>query len=183
MKHVMHDLETLDVVPGAAILSIGAVEFDPSTAKLGRTFYQVISLGSYLDAGLTVSPGTLRWWMQQSDAARQVFTDPGAVELDSALHGFNVWLDDVRADDELNLWGNGSNFDNVLLREAYETLGIVPAWSPFEDRCYRTLKNLFPHIEMARSGTHHNALDDACTQARHAIDLLRAVQQLKGGAW
>ena len=38
---------------------------------------------------------------------------------------------------------------------------------------YRTLKNLLPYIEMERVGEHHNALDDAKSQALHAIKLLK----------
>lgn len=35
MNDVMHDLETMGVGPGAAIVAIGAVEFDPGTARRG----------------------------------------------------------------------------------------------------------------------------------------------------
>lgn len=36
-NHVMIDLETMDKIPSASIVSIGAVIFDPRTNKVGKT--------------------------------------------------------------------------------------------------------------------------------------------------
>ena len=52
MNDVMVDLETLSTKPNAAIVSIGAVFFDPKTGELGDTYYQVIDIETY---GLTVN--------------------------------------------------------------------------------------------------------------------------------
>ena len=52
---------------------------------------------------------------------------------------------------------------------------IKPAWPYRNNRCYRTLKGLLPAIELERSGTHHNALDDAITQARHLQKIVRTL--------
>jgi inhibitor of KinA sporulation pathway (predicted exonuclease) len=35
------------------------------------------------------------------------------------------------------------------------------------------VKNLHPEITMNRTGTHHNALDDARNQAQHLIDIFK----------
>lgn len=46
-----------------------------------------------------------------------------------------------------------------------------------EVRCFRTLKNLWPHIEPAkRTGTHHNALDDAIWQTEHIFTIRRSLR-------
>jgi inhibitor of KinA sporulation pathway (predicted exonuclease) len=51
-------------------------------------------------------------------------------------------------------------------------------WKFYNDRCYRTLKAMYPHIKMPkRTGTHHNALDDAISQVNHLI-LLPCFQEL-----
>lgn len=190
MKHVMFDLETLDTVPGSVIVANGATEFDPYTGALGQRIYQVFDLQDQIDAGLTISGSTLQWWMSQSDGARQVFNGPEfRHHLDDGLVEFSVWLEGVRhtnnPDGELYLWGNGANFDNALLRAAAAKFDVDLSVSPFEDRCYRTLKNLFPDIKPGpRIGTHHNALDDAIFQAVHAVSLLREVRQPVGvAAW
>lgn len=74
-----------------------------------------------------------------------------------------------------HIWGNGADFDNVILTNAYRAVGISRPWEPYHDRCYRTLKNLRRDIHLYRTGTHHNALYDAITQAEHAVRLLQAV--------
>ncbi len=73
------------------------------------------------------------------------------------------------------IWGNGAAFDNTLLIEACERCGVQPAWKFHRDRCYRTLKTLFPDVELIRSGTFHHALDDAKSQAEHACRLLQKI--------
>ncbi len=67
------------------------------------------------------------------------------------------------------MWGNGSDFDNTLLEEAYRATGIKPPWRFTGNRCYRTVKNLFPDVWVDPVGTAHNALDDATYQANHLI--------------
>ena len=39
-------------------------------------------------------------------------------------------------------------------------------WTFWQERDLRTLKGLSPDLRIERSGTHHNALDDALHQAR-----------------
>ena len=77
---------------------------------------------------------------------------------------------------KVKLWGNGSDFDNVLMITACEAAGVKPAWKFYNHRCHRTLKNLCRSVTMPeRVGTYHNALDDAKTQALHAIALHKAL--------
>jgi exodeoxyribonuclease VIII len=45
-------------------------------------------------------------------------------------------------------------------------------WQFWNSRCYRTVKSLYPDNKLKRSGTYHNAVDDAESQARHLIELL-----------
>ena len=180
---IMLDLETLDTGPDAAIVSIGAVAFNRE--GLGPAFYVVANLDSTLKSGATISAGTVQWWMQQSDEARKVFAPHSyAVSLAVALSLFQTWLFAMpRGADapgpkdpaqRFRIWGNGASFDNVLLRRSYERLSMAPPWAFWNDRCYRTLKGLRPDIKLARTGTHHNALDDARSQAEHAVAILRA---------
>ena len=69
-QNVMVDLETMGTRPGSVIVSIGAIEFDPQSARLGRTFYQTCSIKSAVDVGLAMDPETVTWWLQQSEGAR-----------------------------------------------------------------------------------------------------------------
>ena len=58
---------------------------------------------------------------------------------------------------------------NIILSEAYQRIGTSAPWPFWKDRCYRTMKNMHPGVQMERAGTHHNALDDAKTQALHLM--------------
>lgn len=175
--HVMMDLETLDTKPGAVLLSIGAVVFDYKQDLLGAEFHQIINVASSIEAGLTVSKSTEDWWATQSDDAKKTLNDAKAgkgQDLKEALLGFGHYLDKLgEPPSKIRLWGNGSDFDNVLLIAAYDAAKLTPPWKFYNNRCYRTLKSLKPGIKLVREGTYHNALDDAKTQARHAIQLLR----------
>jgi exodeoxyribonuclease VIII len=167
--NIMLDLETMGNRPDAAIVSIGAVEFDLTNKVLGRKFYKRVSLEDSIRAGGQVDGSTVLWWMQQSVEARLELTGESVAEP-VALVQFAQFV--AESDGEVLMWGNGAAFDNVILAQAYRRNCLDVPWSFWEDRCYRTLKNLKPEIECSRVGTHHNALDDAVSQALHALVLL-----------
>lgn len=161
--HVMLDLETLaSKAPNAAIISIGAVKFNPDFAfdpVTAPKFYQVIDIEDAMKYG-RVEADTLKWWFDQKTAARKVFKCKRAVTLDEALLGFNEWY----GGHDLPVWGNGATFDNVVLTSAYQATGIDRPWSYRVDRCFRTLKNILPPVDEPEYGVKHNALDDAMAQ-------------------
>jgi hypothetical protein len=173
-KDVMLDLETLDTRPGAVILSLGAVFFDPM-GGIGEEFHLIISRADSEALGLTVSADTLSWWEKQSVEARKTLLAASSDEglpLAQVTCLFNDFLGKSTGGvGKVRLWGNGSDFDNVLLIAAYEAAKVKPAWKYYNHRCFRTLKGLAPTIKVDRQGTYHNALDDAKTQAEHAIKI------------
>lgn len=174
MPHIMIDLETLGQRPGCSILSIGAVAFDPHAAAIGEEFYCVVNRASCKTAGLFEEQSTLAWWERQNEAARRVITEAETCELDLAgalaqLSAF-IWKFNSTT---VRIWGNGADFDNAILAVCYATCGQQMPWKFWNNRCFRTLKSLNPNVEMPRSGTYHNALDDAKTQARAAIQMLQ----------
>ena len=68
----------------------------------------------------------------------------------------------------------GAGFDNVIIENAYKAVGMKRPWTPWDDRCYRTIKDMVHITEDEREGSHHNALDDAIHQANHLIKILRS---------
>lgn len=175
MKHIMLDLETLDSGSHAAVVAIGAVVFDPYSfnppPEALKTFYLTIDPESAIRAGGTVSGHTIMWWMEQSDAARQQTFKKGGWELFHALTQFNAWLGEQDKDHkQIAVWGNGATFDNVVIRNAYTSVKLVPHWHFRGDKCYRTVINLLEEGQrppFERAGVAHNALDDAITQAKY----------------
>jgi len=178
MKHIMLDLETMSTTSNAAIVAIGAVEFEPATGELGREFYHNVSLASCQDAGLDVEAGTVMWWLTRSEDARQALTET-RLSLIGALSDFEHFTHLVRVDEEFCIWGKGSDFDNVILANAYRALGLQAPWKYKNNRCVRTILALVPDAcdGVESEGTKHNALDDAIYQARCVS---RAWQELTG---
>lgn len=169
---VMLDLETMSNKPNAAIIAIGAVQFDITGQFLGEKFYQLIDLESAVDAGGVMDPDTVLWWLQQSDEARAALNTDSKMAMVQALRKFQKWLADQAQKKDIKVWGNGAAFDNVILTSAYDRLEMMVPWHYWNDRCYRTIKNLHQNIPMQGNGIKHNALNDAENQALHLIRLL-----------
>ena len=176
MKHIMLDLETMGNGNNATIVAIGAVEFllpgrvrEHWEIKL-QEFYQKVDLESSVKAGMQIDTSTILWWMKQSDEARKSTFEGDTMPLGDACHRFAGFVNNVSGHNEKDVavWGNGATFDNVIIRSAFKAVGLPVPWSFRNDKCYRTVINLLPKERQPafeRSGTSHNALDDAITQA------------------
>ena len=81
--------------------------------------------------------------------------------MPDALIEFSNWIPDGAI-----VWGNGSDFDNVILKNAYRRVDMPTPWPKFNDRCFRTMKTIFKDVQKPkREGIAHSALDDAIFQA------------------
>jgi hypothetical protein len=175
MSNYMVDLETMGSGSSAAIVAIGAVEF--GAKGVGKEFYEVIDLNTSVSAGLEIDPDTLMWWMGQSDEARKALTVKGKVSLFDALMSFKKF---IGAKKSAKIWGNGASFDNPILANAYRAVNLEQPWHFWNDRCYRTIKKMLgAGIEMERVGDHHNALDDAKSQAAHLVKIMTVITASK----
>lgn len=170
-SQIMIDLETLGTEPGCAILSIGAVKFDK--AGIIDSFYEKISLESNTNSGLIINPGTLKWWVDQP-GFKDLLLDKRAKCINEALLEFALWAD--KENKEIHLWGNGSDFDNSILSFTFNKMMLnrPKGWKYSGNRCYRTIKSLYQDIELDRIGEHHNAVDDARSQALHLIKIWKS---------
>lgn len=164
--HIMLDLETLDTAVHGVILSIGAVKFNEQTIS-DEAFYRVVTIDSNLSEGRTISPSTLRWWLDQSDKAKAVFDAPNKVTLDLALAEFRTWGGDPLEWDHNKVWGNGSDFDCAMIAHAYGQQGAP--WKFYNTRCFRTIKSMASAKAVPKPENQgvHNALFDALAQAQH----------------
>lgn len=179
--NIMLDLETLGTTPGCIILSIGACHFDLTGIK--SEFYTKIKVSESQAAGFTINAGTVQWWLKQSEAARMEIATTG---LNSphpvhAILAFAGWVESrqlsIITPENVLMWGNGADFDCSILSayvERYRGDMAGDIWKEgFNNRCYRTVKNLFPHVpKPPKNENHHNALADAKWQAEHLISIL-----------
>ncbi|MGM7323143.1 3'-5' exoribonuclease [Escherichia coli] len=167
--HLMIDLETMGKNPDAPIISIGAIFFDPQTGDMGPEFSKTIDLET---AGGVIDRDTIKWWLKQSrEAQSAIMIDE--IPLDDALLQLREFIDENSGEFFVQVWGNGANFDNTILRRSYERQGIPCPWRYYNDRDVRTIVELGKAIDFdARTaipfeGERHNALDDARYQAKY----------------
>jgi DNA polymerase III epsilon subunit-like protein len=166
MKDVMLDLETLGTRHDAMIIQIGACYFDRNTGEIGDIFAVNINPGKFGDR-FSVDYETIKWWFEQSDDARKlVMKGPSGIgwaltELDSFLQ------------EDVYLWSHAT-FDVPILLNAFKAMEL-PFKVPFRNmRDIRTLMDLANHrSSLERTGTHHNAIDDAMFQAKYVSEAIR----------
>jgi len=173
----MIDLETLSTRPTAAILSIGAVQFDPYTGEFGQKFYTTVLTESCKDLGLHFDIETIKWWGNQGESAQKVLNECLDRRFSPRL---NACLSDlsefIRMNDLVYPWSNGADFDLPILCNAFSQCEMEVPWSFWNSRCYRTIKSLFRTEESKFEGTDHNALDDAIHQANHLHNIMGVSQ-------
>lgn len=141
MLDIMLDLETLGTRPGCVIAQIGAVAFEEAT--ITQPFFAKVDITDAQREGLVIEAETVKWWLKQEDGARAEIGD--GLRLGKALWAFTMYhatITGLNGGQKPKIWGNGAAFDNVILRAAYEKAKIEAPWAFWDDRCFRTLKNL-----------------------------------------
>ncbi|MBZ9279958.1 3'-5' exoribonuclease, partial [Escherichia coli] len=167
--HLMINLETMGKNPDAPINALAGKFFDPATGEMGPEFSKTIDLET---AGGVIDRDTIKWWLKQSrEAQSAILTDE--IPLDDALLQLREFIDENSGEFFVQVWGNGANFDNVILRRSYERQEIPCPWRYTNDRDVRTIVALGLVMDFdARSvitfeGERHNALHDARYQAKY----------------
>lgn len=177
---VMIDLETLSVLPNAAILTIGAVKFTRAgpTQLLKETtsFYRRINLQSCIDVGLTVSEDTQKWWDRQSEAVRfEALECKERIGLVQCLNEFSLWFRTAK-----KIWSHGDDFDCVILASAYRACDLIPPWDYWNTRDTRTIFDLAEiRLPSLPNGQAHHALNDAYHQMVYTKQALRRLHRKK----
>ena len=179
--HLMVDLETMGNKPGAPIVSVGAVFFDPSSGTTGAEHYQVIDLESSMSFGARPDASTILWWLKQSPEARSAIVVDDTVGLVEALEQLLDFIAENAANGSKNvqLWGNGSSFDCSLLEAAFEMADTpfpIPHWNYRDVRTVVELGKavgLNARYDIPFEGDQHNALADA----RHQVKYVSAIWQ------
>jgi hypothetical protein len=185
---VMVDLETMSTAPNAAIVAIGAVQFDPFgsdtedsiRADPSRLFYTVISFESNEAEERHFSVSTIKWWLGQSKEAQTALLNPNT-HLRGALTEFRMWVDALRPSVD-RVWAKSPEFDCVILKNAYDAVGQVWPFQYWNSRDVRTVVELaYPEGDEPRigGGIAHNALDDTIRQALAVQDAYRTIHKIR----
>lgn len=173
--HCMIDLETLATSSDAAILTIGAVKFDPFGFDVdfldSDKFYVKVDLDSCNELNLTVSDDTINWWSTQSKEAQdEAFSQTGRIDIFDAFQNLYkfCW-------GSTHVWSNGAAFDIVICETVFRRINKKIPWDFWQVRDVRTIFDL--GIDPMRPKvTAHNALEDALAQA---ISVQNVCRELK----
>lgn len=184
MNHIMIDIETLSTAKNAALVSIGAVFFNPATGELGEKFYRTVTRRSCEDTWMDVDENTVAWWEKQSEVVRAALNCPNALPVAVALHQFAAWIEIHSEEHKPFVWGNGPSFDCAILATAFDSVGIKLPWRYSNERCVRTIVDLGrsllgidpKHSQIA--GVAHNALDDAIHQAKYVSQIYQSLSAM-----
>lgn len=162
--HAMIDLETLDTRPQCAVLSLGAVKFDPfADTEPHSELYFKVSVDDQDKLGRTTSNSTIEWWARQDAKARdEAFDQKGAISVAEALDQLTKWIWGADV-----IWGHGYGFDLTIIEDMYRSLGRPIPYNFWQVRDSRTLFACCDRDPRKAMQTDlHNALADAYFQAK-----------------
>lgn len=183
-KAVMIDAETLDKIPSSVVLSFAGLIFEPLGSKSqlvdadGKVIAPNINLVFEYSEGQvhrTKSPGTIKWWNDQSAEARaSVFGDKlFRVEYETAVRRFYDWLAYAKSQGAEAIFACSPRFDVGILEDMvrdvygkdedgeYYSLPI-PFYAEIDVRSIRSFVFGKKKIDW---GVEHEALGDCVRQA------------------
>jgi len=175
----MIDLETLATSPNAAVLTIGAVKFDPFGDDVNEPscekFYVRVDIDSCDRLGCTVSQATLDWWASQEKAAQDEAFDPnGRIDIVDAMNQLYKFCWGAK-----RVWSHGAGFDVIICEHIFRKIGKAVPWSFWEVRDTRTLFDIGinPHRPPVLK---HHALEDAWNQAVGVQNVYKKLRSASG---
>lgn len=177
--YIVLDLESRSTKPNAIVASIGAVALDADLQLLPGEFH--IPMAQHLQFPRHEDPETMRWWAEQCPEARYASVMAAQTELPAqALRDFTAWVKGVADIETVRVWGNGSVFDNVILRSLYDFVDQIPPWHWRNDRDMRTILELHSAAKDVGAfvGVKHIAVDDARHEAKQLAKALTLHQNL-----
>ena len=163
-RYGMVDLETLGTRPDAAILTVGAIKFDPhSDSEPYEGRYWRLNVDEQTALGRTVDEGTIEWWGRQAPEIRdEALGDTDRVIIADFAKEFNKWC--VGLD---QLWCQGPLFDYAIIQNLYEQARTPVPFNYWQIRDSRTLFDLMPEDpRKSMQNSLHNALADCYYQAK-----------------
>ena len=169
MNKLMLDFETLGITDKPVLASLGAVVFNNEGIQAEMIIK--IDVEDCQAKGLEISASTFLWWLEQSDAARQEMVDNwNRVPLKDAMLELRKFFIENNCRE---VYGNGALSDIIWANNAFAAVKVSPPWTFRQERCFRTLKEVLPQVEIDFQGTAHNPLDDARWQALYLIEALK----------
>ena len=182
---VMLDMETCDTAETAAILEIALVPFHLDGTATGEREENIhINLTSCFMEGMTTDQDTQKWWMKQSDEAKEMQIFCSSVTIRAASAYLYESLENLSSKYDLHLWSRGLNFDIPKLDRCFRTVAQekelpYPWWNLEDVRTYCRAFDVHT-ADMPFEGTAHSAYHDCKHQIRlvqKAYAIRKAIQE------
>lgn len=170
---LMIDVECLGKHEDAALVALGAAFFDLRSQTMGPTFLRTIHLATAVRDGGTIDPGTVLWWLGQSQEARDGIRFNGQ-DIRKVLGDFSDWIAETCRHEDVRPYGNSNSFDLPKIETAMRRIGMQVPWHFINVRCFRTMRAMYPGVEYSPSEKGdgaHNALTDAQFQINHLFKI------------
>ena len=103
--------------------------------------------------------------------------------IETVLDDFGTWIAQTCRHEDVRPFGNSASFDLGILGGAYDRLGKPRPWVHWNERCFRTIRNLYPAVEYNvedKGREAHNALADAVFQASHIFKIKQSRSKKNG---
>jgi len=190
----MIDIETLSTENNAVVISLGAALFkfgEELKAYEIKTFSTEFDIKDQVKRKRDISTDTIAWWLTQDKTARVRMARKMKGEYinflidgDAISHN-KFWLIEFKnfctENKVSNLWGNGSTFDNIIMRDMFKMYDVLYPVGYRNDRDLRTLYDqyikltgkIIPYIN---HGVAHDAVDDAISQALTAQKVYKELE-------
>lgn len=167
--HVMIDFETLATTPDAQVLTLGICIFDKNDIIESHEFV------FNQDQNRKIDFNTLAWWSNQIGFGKIL------EKINNQKDSVNMTLMQIKdtlrfmQDTNYYIWSNGADFDLPILKHLFDQYTIKLPYKYSNQRCFRTLKSLFPRIlDGLVNDYKHDAKSDAEYQAKAVMNYLKS---------
>lgn len=205
VRHIMIDIETLDVTPDSHILSIAAMPFwltaeeelDFLASESAEILGDEMEFNAHISLPLTINNNdTFRWHLKTGTGAIENSVKHG-VPIDRALDDLDEWVSvwvewgkgypDTKNEDYF-IWGWGYGFDMTILTSAYNRAGwrgrkmdkdrvLLPKWLSTYWRIIDARSVFFSHGGLWKeySEGRQGQHHDALDDVRHQIKTIQGI--------
>lgn len=178
MNRMMIDFETFGLSHNVLPFSVGVVVFN--LEGIVHQYYANFDCRKLLSVcpnSFQIEYGTVHWWMQQSQEARDRIFGETALRQNAVDISVDIALawEHYKCQE---LWANGADFDGAILKNLRNAFGHSQFWPYNALRDARTVYKLFPNVvqSIKADGVKHDALSDAIWQTKALIKCLQIIE-------
>lgn len=172
MIDVMLDIETLGVGVRAAVLSAGAVTFNPVTGKIGEK--ELFLFDPTQQPERNIEFRTMVWWMEQSDEAKAHWKNANFPRIGNEVNRFcNFGTKFV----DSKWWACGPHFDMSITESLLADEGMSPPWKFWNVRDTRTIRDHIHQDSLPKNEGAHDPIADCLYQIAQVVEFNRVLRQ------